>query len=106
MKACIVFTGTGPILILTTYESLNDQNLIDKLFTKGIQKFMAYEVPLEMVKVKYEAQFTIVMNDVKQTDDLRVLDYNGHNIFYNFDLSKLSDPVFHEPSPKTDVIGV
>jgi hypothetical protein len=26
MKAGIFFTGTGPILILTTYESLNNPN--------------------------------------------------------------------------------
>jgi len=30
MKAGIFFTGTGPILILTSYESLDDPNLVEK----------------------------------------------------------------------------
>jgi len=30
MKAGIFFTGTGPILILTSYESLDDPNLVDR----------------------------------------------------------------------------
>jgi hypothetical protein len=31
MKAGIFFTGTGPILILTTYDSFSDPQLIEKL---------------------------------------------------------------------------
>ena len=37
MKAGIIFTGTGPILILTTYESFKDPNLISKFEAKGIK---------------------------------------------------------------------
>ena len=47
-----------------------------------------------MVREKYGAHFSAVMNDVKQSDDLRVLDYNGHNVFYNFPLSRLAPPVY------------
>ena len=36
MKAGIFFTGTGPILILTSYESLVDPKLIEQLESKGI----------------------------------------------------------------------
>ena len=35
MKAGIFFTGTGPILILTSYESLDDPKLVEKLALKG-----------------------------------------------------------------------
>lgn len=38
MKAGIFFTGTGPILILITYESLNKPKLVEKLAQKGIKK--------------------------------------------------------------------
>ena len=38
MKAGIFFTGTGPILILTSYKSLNDPKLVEKLQLKGIKK--------------------------------------------------------------------
>jgi hypothetical protein len=34
MKAGIFFTGTGPILILTSYESLDDPKLVEKLAVK------------------------------------------------------------------------
>ena len=37
------------------------------------------------------------MNDVKETDDLRCLDYNGFNVFYNFPLKELGDPIYYEP---------
>ena len=64
MKAGIIFTGTGPILILTTYDSFEDGNFISKLDLKGIKKFMAYEVPLDLVKRKYGQQFDVIMKDV------------------------------------------
>jgi hypothetical protein len=35
MRAGIVFTGTGPILILATYRSFEDPNLVEKLKIKG-----------------------------------------------------------------------
>ena len=96
MKAGIFFTGTGPILLLTTYESFNDSNLIEKLSAKGIKKFIAYEVSEENVKEKYGLQFKMVMGDLHQTDDLRVLDYDGHHVFYNFSLEELGEPIFYE----------
>jgi len=96
MKAGIIFTGTGPILILTTYESFGDKKLIEKLSQKGIKKFMAYEVPLEVVKRKYGQQYDVIMKDVKQSDDLRVLDFDGHKIFYSFSFTDLGDPFQHE----------
>lgn len=96
MKAGIFFTGTGPILILTTYRELNDPMLVNKLEQKGIRKFIAYEVPEALVKEKYGLQFKIIMGDLKQSDDLRVLDYDGHHVFYNFSLAELGEPIFHE----------
>ena len=96
MKAGIFFTGTGPILILTTYASLNDQKLIDKLAQKGIKKYIAYEVSEDLVKQRYGRHFTVILGDLKQTDDLRVLDYDGHHVFYNFSLNEIGEPIYHE----------
>ena len=97
MKAGIIFTGTGPILILTSYESFTDPKFVEKLATKGIKKFIARELPVEKVKEKYGLQFNIILGDLKQTDDLRVLDYNGHNVFYNFSFNQMGDPIYYEP---------
>ena len=96
MKSGIFFTGTGPILILTSYESLDDPKLVEKLALKGIKKCIAYEIQEELVKQKYGKHFNVILGDLKQTDDLRVLDYDGHHVFYNFSLDKIGKPVYHE----------
>ena len=96
MKAGIIFTGTGPILILTSYESFEDPKLIAKLEVKGIRKFSASDLPLEKVKEKYGNQYQVVMGDLYQTDDLRVLDYNGHNVFHSFSFKEMGKPIYHD----------
>lgn len=96
MKAGIFFTGTGPILLLTSYDALNDPNLVQKLASKGIKKYIAYEVAEDKVKEKYGQQYNVVLGDLKQSDDLRVLDYDGHHVFYNFSVRELGEPVRHE----------
>lgn len=96
MKAGIIFTGTGPILILTSYESFRDSKLVAKLEAKGIKKFIAAELPLEKVKAKYGNHYSVVIGDLYQTDDLRVLDYNGYNVFQNFSFAEMGKPIYHE----------
>jgi hypothetical protein len=96
MKAGIFFTGTGPILILTSYESLNDPNLVEKLALKGIKKYIAYEIQEDLVKERYGKHFNVILGDLKQEDDLRVLDYDGHHVFYNFSLKEIGKPIYHE----------
>ena len=96
MKTGIFFTGTGPILILTSYQSLNDQKLVENLALKRIKKYIAYEIQEDLVKHKYGKHFNVILSDLKQTDDLRVLDYDGHHVFYNFSLDEIGKPIFHE----------
>ncbi len=97
MKAGVVFTGTGPILILTSYDSLTHPELAKKLAAKRIKKFIASEVSMDKVKEKYGETFNVIMEDLKQTDDLRVLDFDGHTIFLNFDFKEMGKPIFYEP---------
>ncbi len=59
IKAGIFFTGTGPILLLTTYGELSDATLVAKLAQKGIKKYIAYEVPEDLVKEKYGKHFDV-----------------------------------------------
>jgi hypothetical protein len=93
MRAYIVFSGTGPILILTTYPELTDQYLVAKLAHKGIVKFIAYEVPLERVRSIYGVPYEVVAEDLEHTEDLRVLDFNGHHIFSRFSFNELGEPI-------------
>ncbi len=99
MRAYLVFTGSGPILILTTYSSVTDPRLVEKLKAKGIGKFVAYEVPLERTRELYGAPFEVVAADLVGREDVRVLDFNGHHIFANFSLRELGEAVhFEEPA--------
>ncbi|MBT8490061.1 MAG: hypothetical protein KJN62_03340 [Deltaproteobacteria bacterium] len=97
MKSAVIFTGTGPILILTSYETLTHPSFVEKLATKGIKKYIAIELPVDSVKEKYSHRFDVIMEDLYQTDDLRVLDYNGYNIFNNFSLKEMGAAIRYEP---------
>ncbi len=93
MRSYLVFTGTGPILVLTTYPEITDPRLADKLRHKGIEKFIAYEVPVEHVRQLYGVPFEVIADDLATGEDVRVLDFNGHHIFNNFSLSELGMPI-------------
>ena len=97
MQSYFLFTGTGPIVILTSYNSVEHPDIVKKLESKGIAKFIAYEVPLESTKSKYGTHFDVVRNDLHESDDLRVLDYSGERAFKNFSFKELSNPTYHEP---------
>lgn len=94
MKAGVFFTGTGPILLLTSYEELNDRKLVEKLAAKGVKKFIAFEIDISKVRQRYGQQYQAILGDLKQSDDLRVLDYDGHHVFYNFSLNELGVPIY------------
>jgi hypothetical protein len=96
-RAYLIFTGSGPILVLSTYPSLTDERLVSKLRYKGIDKFLAYEVHLDAVKQRYEGSFDSVARDLEGAgEDVRVLDFNGHQIMTNFSLQALGEPIKFE----------
>lgn len=96
MKAGILFTGSGPILMMTSYKSFSEPRLIEKLNEKGIKKFICYEVPVDLVKQKYGNHFDVVLGDLRQADDLRVIDYDGSHVFHIFSFDQLGKPFYHE----------
>lgn len=95
-QAYLLFTGTGPILLLCTYPTVTDDRLVEKLRYKGIDKFLAYQVDLDAVKRRYEETFDSVVKDLEGVEDIRVLDFNGHQIMSNFSLDALGEPVKYE----------
>ncbi|MBN2289260.1 MAG: hypothetical protein JXQ83_07995 [Candidatus Glassbacteria bacterium] len=96
MKTALLFTGSSPLIILTSYDALDHPSLIEKLSGKGIDKFIAYEIPLETARERYGGHFAVVTRDLRETDDLRILDYNGQRAFHLFHLSELGCPIMHE----------
>jgi hypothetical protein len=93
VRAYLIFTGSGPILVLSTYPKLTDERLVAKLRYKGIDKFIAYEVDLEAVRARYEHSYDNILKDLEGEQDIRVLDFNGHQIMANFSLEALGDPI-------------
>ena len=97
MRSYLIFTGTGPILVLSTYAELTDPDLVEKLRYKGISKFIAYEVALDAVRARYGEAFASIARDLRtepgERADLRVLDFNGHQIMANFALDELGVPI-------------
>ena len=96
MKAAMLFTGSGPLVILTSHESLAEPALLAKLAAKGIDKFVAHEIPLDLARTRYGGHFEVVMRDLHESDDLRVLDYNGQRAFRLFRLDELGPALVHE----------
>jgi hypothetical protein len=96
MKAILLLTASGALLVLTSYGSVENAQLVEKLKIKGITKFVAFDVPLELARQRYGAHFQIVSHDLRETDDLRVLDFDGQRIFRLFAFTELGPAILHE----------
>ncbi len=96
MKTALIFTGSSPILIITSYPSLDDERFLEKLKQKGIEKFIAFEVKLESAKEKYGSRFDVIRDDLNETEDLRILDYNGQLAFERFSFEELGEMIRQE----------
>lgn len=99
MKAIMLITGSGPIVILTSYDAVTHPALIEKLEAKGIERFIAYDLPLDLARKRYGGHFQTVLSDLRENDDLRVLDYNGERAFALFGLDELGPQVTWDPKP-------
>jgi len=97
MKAYMLFTGSGPLVVLTSHPSITERALLDKFRAKGIDKFIAYEIDTDTARQRYGGHFHVVLNDLHESDDLRILDYNGERAFRLFRLAELGTPILHEP---------
>jgi hypothetical protein len=96
MKAYFMFTAGGPLVVLTSYDSIVTPELLKRLNSKGINKFIAYEVPIESARDRYGMHYDIVLQDLHESDDFRILDYSGERAFRNFKLNELGRPIYYE----------
>jgi hypothetical protein len=96
MKAAMVFTGSGPILILTSYPSIDDPNFISKLKANGIKKNIVSEIPKDQCQNLYASNYFHIVGDLRNVDDMRGVDYDGHRILNNFSLKKMGKPFIYE----------
>lgn len=96
MNAFVLFAGSGPVVILTSHAAIDDPALLEKLAAKGIDKFLAYSVPLALAKARYGMHFDVVARGLSETDDLRVLDFDGSRAFRLFSFKEMTGPLVHE----------
>ena len=96
MKAGLLISGSGTLIYLTSHKSFMDEGLIKKFASKGISKFIAYEIPIDEAKKRYGRHFDVVVQDLRETDDLRILDYEGSRAFRMFTFKELGEPLFYE----------
>lgn len=89
----LIFAGSGPILVLSTYPGLDDERLRSRLRYKGIDNFIAYEIDETVVAARYPDTFAVVAVDLDREEDIRVLDFNGHQIMARFNLDDLGAPI-------------
>lgn len=104
MIAALVFAGSGPILVLTTFKSLDSPGFIQRLAARGMSKFIAHEVPIELVQKRYGVRFLTISGDLSQTDDLRIMDIDGHHVFSSFSFEELGPPVYSKSSVTENVL--
>jgi hypothetical protein len=97
MTATMIYSSNGPIVVLSTYSSIEDERFIKKLAAKGIKKFVAFELPVEKCEAKYGNLFTVVASDLEGVEnDFRVLDYDGSSAFNRFSFKEMGKPIFYE----------
>jgi len=96
MKGILVLSGSGPLLILSSYPTIDDPLLIAKLRAKGLAKFLAWEVPVDHLRELYGYTFRDIVEELETRDDIRVLDFDGHRIFLNLSLRDLGQHILFE----------
>ena len=63
---------------------------------RWINKFLGFELPLELARERYGGHFEVVSRDLFESDDLRVLDYSGERAWRLFAFDELGSEVRHE----------
>ena len=92
----MLLTASGPLVILTSCESVTAPDLLGKLDAVGITKFVAYEIPLRLAQDRYKGHFFVAGRNLDEADDLRILDYNGARAFSRFRFDELGPPQVYE----------
>lgn len=92
------------MLVLSSLARLDDDVLIGGLRTKGVAKFIAYELPIDEVERHYGGHYQATIQDPQQGDELRVLDVDGQRIFERVRLDRLGEPFIYEPAGRPNKV--
>ena len=101
MKAYFLFTATGPLVILTSYDSIDNPDCLKTLRNRGFRKFVAHEIPVATAKTRYGMHFEVVCNDAHDTDELRILDFKSERAIKLFSFKEFGPPIYYECDTET-----
>ncbi|NCO58507.1 MAG: hypothetical protein COW73_06215 [Nitrospirae bacterium CG18_big_fil_WC_8_21_14_2_50_70_55] len=94
LKTFMVFTGTGPILVVTRLNDMEEEVARLHMESKGIRKYIAYEVPYTTAETRYGTRLHKAVDRLASDDDIRVFDVDGHHAFMIFDFTEMGEPVY------------
>jgi len=96
MKSYFLWTASGPQLILTSRDYVAHPDCLEKLKNMGIPKFIAHEVPIDLVKKRYGGHYEKIIGDPNGTDELRILDTQGKRVLNNISFKELGPAIPYE----------
>jgi hypothetical protein len=97
MRAYILFTATGAVVVMTKKYSIRNSQVLKSLGAHGIGKFVAHRIPIELAKKRYASHFDTVIHDPRQATDLKILEDDGEKVFKMFKFSDIGPAIYHEP---------
>jgi small ligand-binding sensory domain FIST len=96
IKAYLLLTAIGAELVMTQHDLSKEPAALKDLASGGLNKFVAYEIPLEEVKKNYRAHFEHVFTDPKEKNKYIILDADGQEVFKNIHLKEIKNPIIYE----------
>ncbi|KIX11926.1 hypothetical protein [Dethiosulfatarculus sandiegensis] len=95
MRCYVVFGGAVTILVVSTFKSATHPDLAARLKANDINRMILMEIPIDLVKERYQEQFERVAQLLSK-DDFRVVDYNGASVLNKFAFSEMGVPIMIE----------
>ena len=96
MRSFLILTENGPLLVMTSHSCITEKTLLESMRLRGIDKFIAYEVPAERLHSFYGVPFEVIAADLERGKDMRVLDFDGLQIFDRVSFDDLGQAVHYE----------
>ena len=102
MTVYLLFSGSGTMVVMSDCSSVDDAAFLEALASKGVEKFIAYEIPPALAKERYGHHFDKAEQELAEHRHLRVLDYNGERAMRLFRFDELGAVFMHEPQGYTE----
>ncbi len=96
MRSFLILTENGPLLVMTSNSCITEGALLESMSLRGIDKFIAYEVPAEQLHNYYGVPFEVVAADLERGKQVRILDFDGTQIFDRVSFEELGQAVHFE----------